>query len=98
MFETKKSITTDNFFTSVPTVEFFLQKNITMTGTLRKKKPDIPAVMEDAKERDVLLSKFFFSVRLAVVSYVPKKIRLFVYCLLNILIIHCLIKTTRNPT
>ena len=70
MFETKKSITTDNFFTSVPTAEFFLQKNITMTGTFRKKKPDIPAVMEDAKGRDVLLLKFFFS---DVVYYVPKK-------------------------
>ena len=44
-----------------------------MTGTLRKKKPDIPAVMEVAKGRDILSSKFIFSDGLAVVSYVPKK-------------------------
>ena len=73
MFETERSITTDNFFTSVPTAEFFLQKNITMTGTFRKKKPDIPAVMEDAKGSDVLLLKFFFYDGLAVVYYVPKE-------------------------
>ena len=73
LFGTGRSVTTDNFFTSVPTAEFLLQKNITMTGTLRKKKPDIPAVMEVAKGRDILSSKFIFSDGLAVVSYVPKK-------------------------
>jgi hypothetical protein len=52
----------------VPTAEFFLQKNITMTGTLRAKKPDIPATMEAAKGRDLLSSKFIFSDGLAVVS------------------------------
>ena len=40
----------DNFFTSIPTAEFLLHKNITMTGKLRTKKLDIPAVVEDAKE------------------------------------------------
>jgi hypothetical protein len=44
-----------------------------MTGTLRAKKPDIRAVMEAAKGRDLLSSKFIFSDGLAVVSYVPKK-------------------------
>lgn len=34
---TGRGVTTDNFFTSVPTAEFLLQKIITMTGTLRKK-------------------------------------------------------------
>ena len=52
LFGTGRSVTTDNVFTSVPTAEFLLQKNITMTGALRKKKPDIPALMEDAKERE----------------------------------------------
>jgi hypothetical protein len=33
----------------VPTAELLLQKNITMTGALRAKKPDIPAMMETAK-------------------------------------------------
>ena len=73
LFGTGRSVTTDNFFTSVLTAEFLLQKNITMTGTLRIKKPDIPAVMEAAKGRDVLSSKFIFSDKLAVISYVPKK-------------------------
>ena len=73
LFGTGRSVTTDNFFTSVPTAELLLKKKITMTGTLRAKKPDIPAVMEIAKGRDILSSKFIFSDGLAVVSYVPKK-------------------------
>jgi hypothetical protein len=44
-----------------------------MTGTLRAKKPDIPAMMEAAKGRDLLSSKFIFSDGLAVVSCVQKK-------------------------
>ena len=38
LFGTRRSVTTDNFFTSVPAAEFLLQKNLTMTGTLRAKK------------------------------------------------------------
>jgi hypothetical protein len=38
----------------VPTAEFLLPKNITMTGTLRAKKTDIPAMMEAAKGRYLL--------------------------------------------
>jgi hypothetical protein len=44
-----------------------------MTGTLRAKKADIPAMMDAAKCRDLLSSKFIFSDGLAVVSYIPKK-------------------------
>jgi hypothetical protein len=72
---TGSGLTTDNFFTSVPTEELLLQKNITMTGTLRAKKPNIPAIMEAAKGRDLPSSKLIFSGGLAVVSYVPKKLR-----------------------
>ena len=68
LFGTGRGVTTDNFFTSVPTTEFLLQKNITITGTLRAKNPDILAKMEAAKGRDLLSSKFVFSDGLAVVS------------------------------
>jgi hypothetical protein len=73
LFGTVRGVTTDNLLTSVSTAEILLQKNITMTGTLRAKKPDIPAMMEAAKGRDLLSSKFIFSDGLAVVSYIPKK-------------------------
>lgn len=72
-FGSGRGVTTDNFFTSVQTAEFLLQKNVTMTGTLRVKKPDIPVMMETAKYRDLLSSIFIFSEGVAVVSYVPKK-------------------------
>jgi hypothetical protein len=71
LFGTGRGVTTDNYFTSVPTAEILLQKNITMTGTLRLKKLDISAMMEAAKGRDLLLSKFIFSDGLAMVSFIP---------------------------
>jgi len=49
LFGTGRGVTTDNFFPSLPNAEILLQKNITMTGTLRAKKRDIPAMMEAAK-------------------------------------------------
>jgi hypothetical protein len=57
----------------VPTAELLLQNNITMTGILRAKKPDIPEIMEATKGRDLLSSKFIFSGGLAVVNYVSQK-------------------------
>jgi hypothetical protein len=57
----------------VPTAELLLQKNITMTGTLKAKKPDIPEIMGAAKGKDLLSSKLIFSGGLAVVNYFPKK-------------------------
>jgi hypothetical protein len=56
----------------VPTAELLLQKNITMTGRLRAKHPDIPEIMEPTKGRDLLSSKLIFSGGLAVVNYVQK--------------------------
>jgi hypothetical protein len=73
LFGTGRGVTSDNFFTSVPTAVFLLQKNVTMTGTMRAKKSDISTMMKAAKGRDLLSTKFIFSDGLAVVSYIPKK-------------------------
>ncbi|KAG8232836.1 hypothetical protein J437_LFUL010944 [Ladona fulva] len=72
LFGSGRGVTTDNYFTFVPTAEFLLKKKIIMTGTLRVKKPDIPVMMETAKGRELLSSKFIFLDNIAVVSYVPK--------------------------
>jgi hypothetical protein len=44
----------------VPTAELLPQKNITMTETLRAIKHGIPEIMEAARSRDILSSKFIF--------------------------------------
>lgn len=65
LFEYGRDVTTDMFFfTSVPNADFLLQKNITITMTLRatrkkkERKPDIAAMMDTAKSRDILSLKF----------------------------------------
>ncbi|KAG8233499.1 hypothetical protein J437_LFUL011660 [Ladona fulva] len=73
LFGSGRGVTMDNYFTSVPTAEFLIKKKITMTGTMIIRKPDIPSMMETAKGRELLSSKFIFTDNIAVISYVPKK-------------------------
>lgn len=68
LFGTRTAVTTDIFHFIRATAEFFLKKNISMTGTLRARKSDILAMVANAKDRDHLSSKFIFSDGLAVVS------------------------------
>ncbi|KAJ4936484.1 hypothetical protein JOQ06_003008 [Pogonophryne albipinna] len=63
----------DNFFTSIPLAEKLLEKNLTLVGTLRQNKPDIPPVMKPNKLREKYSSKFGFCGNMTMVSYVPKK-------------------------
>lgn len=68
-----RNITTDNFFTSVPLAEKLLEKNLTIVGTLRQNKPDIPPIMKPSKLREKHCSEFGFNGNMTMVSYVPKK-------------------------
>lgn len=63
----------DNFFTSVPLAEKLLEKNLTIVGTLRQNKRDIPPVMKPSKLREKYSSEFGFNGNMTMVSYVPKK-------------------------
>ena len=44
MYGTGRGVTTDNFFTSCELAKFLLSKNMTVVGTLRKNKPESPAL------------------------------------------------------
>ena len=44
LYGTGRGVTTDNFFTSYELANLLLTKNMTVVGTLRKNKPEIPAL------------------------------------------------------
>ena len=70
---TGRNITTDNFFTSVPLAKHLLENGLTIVGTLRQNKPDIPPLMKASKSREVHSTEFGFNGSITMVSYVRKK-------------------------
>ncbi len=67
------NITCDNFFTSYDLGQELLWRKLTMVGTVKKNKPELPAEIVQVKNRAPLYSKFAFTDTTAVVSYCPKK-------------------------
>lgn len=71
---TKRNITCDNWYTSVPLFESLLQKHkLTAVGTIRKNKADIPAKLLETRNKEVFSSQFAFQKDLTLLSYVSKK-------------------------
>ena len=48
---TGRNLTTDNWYTSVPLAEDLLKMKVTLVGTMKKNKPDIPPEMMPNKNR-----------------------------------------------
>lgn len=71
----KRNITMDNWFTSVKLAADLLAPpyNLTMVGTIRKNKREIPPEMLATKNRDPGSSKFCFDKDKVLVSYTPRK-------------------------
>ncbi|CAB4067319.1 unnamed protein product [Lepeophtheirus salmonis] len=55
------NVTCDNFFTSYQLGQQLLKRKITMVGTVRKNKPELPPALLVSKDRDVFSSKFAFT-------------------------------------
>ena len=72
---TGRTITADNFFTSVKLAKYLLNAGVSFLGTLRKNKPEIPQCFQASKERIPYSTEFGFSKqeRMMISSYVPKK-------------------------
>ncbi|XP_067121737.1 piggyBac transposable element-derived protein 4-like [Centruroides vittatus] len=68
-----RNITTDNWFTSFSLATDLLQDRLTLVGTIRKNRKEIPAEFLNIKNRKVNSSKFAFTKAITLVSYVPKK-------------------------
>ena len=73
MCGTGRGVTADNLFTSCELTNFLLSKNMTVVGTRRKNKPEIPALFLSGKQRNVLSSIFVITNDLTLVSYVPAR-------------------------
>jgi hypothetical protein len=73
LYGSNKNVTIDNFFTSVPLAKELQMKNLTLIGTLRKNKPEIPMEFQSNKKREIGSSLFGFHDGLTLVSFVPKQ-------------------------
>jgi len=74
-YRTGKGVTADNFFTSCELADFLLTRNMTVVGTPRKNKLEIPALLLSGKQRDVHSSVFGFTNDLTLVSHVKGKVK-----------------------
>jgi hypothetical protein len=68
-----RNVTTDNFFTSVELANQLKNKKLTLVGTMKQNKREIPQEFKPASQRDENSSIFGFIKDLTLVSYVPKK-------------------------
>lgn len=71
---TERTVTCYNWFTTIPLIERMLEEpyNLTITGTIRKNKREIPAEMKVAS-KEFPESKFCFSDKVTLLSFTPKK-------------------------
>lgn len=73
---TGRNVTTGNYFTSVPLANSLVENHrLTMIGTIRKNKPQVPPELLQVKQRPVKSSIFAYGVKpnnCLLVSYVPK--------------------------
>ncbi|XP_071042565.1 piggyBac transposable element-derived protein 4-like [Parasteatoda tepidariorum] len=73
LYKTGRNLTTNNWYTSYPLAKDLLNEKITLVGTLRKDKREIPEEFTVAKGREVNSSVFGFQKDITAVSYIPKK-------------------------
>lgn len=66
-------MTTDNWYTSYPLSKYLLTKGLTLVGTLKKNKKEIPAEFQPSRSREVGSSLFGFQKDVTLVSYVTKR-------------------------
>jgi hypothetical protein len=73
---TNRNITCDNWYTSVPLAQdLFKNYSLTLVGTMRKSRREIPPEFLSNKRREAKSSVFGFCDNMLLVSYVPKKYR-----------------------
>jgi hypothetical protein len=74
IFNSGRNVTTDNFFTSYSLSQELLTKNLTLLGTMRQNRPELPPAMLP-KKREQYDSIFGFTNDAMLVSYAPRRNR-----------------------
>ena len=67
------NITVDNFFCSYSLGQQLLKKNLTLLGTIRKNRHEVPKSYAKTKDRELYSSIFAFTDTTTLVSYLAKK-------------------------
>ncbi|KAL4143552.1 hypothetical protein QTP88_005870 [Uroleucon formosanum] len=73
VYNSGRNVTMDNWFTSIPLADDLLKKKVTIIGTIRKNKREIPPSFASSKNRPVFSSFFGFSNNKTLVSYKANK-------------------------
>lgn len=68
-----RTLTTDNWYTSIPLADSLLQKKITLLGTVRKNKKEIPPSFLPNKQKAVGTAQFAYRKDMTLVSHATKK-------------------------
>jgi hypothetical protein len=69
-----RNVTVDSWFTSIPlAMKLVKDHNLTLLGTIRKNKREIPPELVQTKNKAPHSSMFCFQQEMTMVSYVPKK-------------------------
>ena len=71
--KTGRNITCDNFFTSLSLARQLLSKKLTLVGTMRKNKPELPPEFTKTRGREVMSTLFGFQKNAMIALYCPKK-------------------------
>lgn len=77
--DTNRNVTMDNWFTSVPLAVELLKHGLTMVGTLRKNKPEIPPEFLKKNKDNFPSTMFGFDNTKTIVSHFPKKNRIVLF-------------------
>ena len=63
----------DNYFTGIQLANMMLHRRLTIVGTVKKYKREVPECIKAAKSREPKSSTFGFDEQLTMTSYVPKR-------------------------
>lgn len=70
---THRNVTTDNWFTSVELMQMLKQKQLTLVGTLKKNKREVPPQLTAWSSSGRWLCNFWIHVRTTLLYFVPKQ-------------------------
>lgn len=74
IYGTNRNITMDNYFTSIPLADDMLKNHkLTIVGTLRHNKREIPPSFLPDRKKEILSSQFAFAEKKTIVSFTPKR-------------------------